>query len=68
MNRLFERLKKNTLTQLFTLMIIMGLSALLSNWFEWLYPVAVVASIILAFYVIVFIIAGVVNAIKDGLK
>jgi hypothetical protein len=68
MKNLLQRFKKNVLTQLFTFGFIMGSAGLLSNWYDWIYPVFVVCSIILTFYVLVFTIAGFVNLIKDALK
>jgi len=68
MKNLLQRFKKNVLTQLFTFGFIMGSAGALSNWIDWLYPVYVSASIILTFYVVVFIIAGIVNLIKNALR
>ncbi len=68
MKNLLQRFRKNVLTQLFTFGFIMGLAGVLSNWIDWLYPVYISVSIILVLYVLVFIIAGIINLIKDGLK
>lgn len=68
MKNLLQRFRKNVLTQLFTFGFIMGSAGVLSNWIDWLYPVYVSASIILTFYVVVFIIAGIVNLIKNALR
>ncbi len=68
MKRLFELFIKNVLTQLFTYGFIMGIMGLLSNWFDWAYPIMVVMAIIITFYVVVFIIAGIINVIKHILK
>jgi len=68
MKRLFEIFVKNVLTQLFTYGFIMGIMGVLSNWFDWAYPIMVVMATIIAFYVVVFIIAGIVNVIKHILK
>lgn len=65
MKRLFEIFIKNVLTQLFTYGFIMGIMGVLSNWFDWAYPIMVAMATIIAFYVVVFVVAGVVNAIKD---
>ena len=67
MEKLFERFRKNILTQLFTYGFIMAVMGLLSNWFTWTYPVMVVMCIVIAFYVLVFVIAALVNFIKDRL-
>jgi len=67
MEKLFERFRKNILTQLFTYGFIMVVMGLLSNWFDWAYPVMVVMCILIAFYVLVFVIAALVNFIKDRL-
>ena len=67
MEKLFERFRKNILTQLCTYGFIMGVMGLLSNWFDWAYPVMVVMCILIAFYVLVFVVAGLVNFIKDRL-
>ncbi len=68
MAKIFERFRKNVLTQLFTYGFIMGIMGLLSNWFDWAYPVMVVMCVLIAFYVVMFTIAGFVNFIKDILK
>ena len=68
MKRLFEIFTKNVLTQLFTYGFIMGIMGVLSNWFDWAYPIMVAMATIIAFYVVVFIIAGIVNVIKHILK
>ena len=65
MNRLFETFRKNVLTQLFTYLVIMITSGILSNWFSWTYPIMVVMAIVIAFYISVFVVAGIVNFIKD---
>jgi|DEB0MinimDraft_6_1074348.scaffolds.fasta_scaffold02588_5 hypothetical protein len=65
MNRFFERFRKNVLTQLFTYLVIMITSGILSNWFSWTYPIMVVMAIVIAFYISVFVVAGIVNFIKD---
>jgi len=68
MKRLFEIFIKNVLTQLFTYGFIMGIMGVLSNWFDWAYPIMVAMATIIAFYVVVFIIAGIVNVIEHILK
>jgi heme O synthase-like polyprenyltransferase len=68
MEKLFERFRKNILTQLFTYGFIMFLTGILSNWFTWTYPVMVVMAILIAFYVVIFTIAGIVNVIKELFK
>ena len=65
MNRFFERFRKNVLTQLFTYLAIMITSGILSNWLSWTYPIMVVMAIIIAFYISVFVVAAIVNFIKD---
>jgi ABC-type polysaccharide/polyol phosphate export permease len=65
MNRFFERFRKNVLTQLFTYLAIMIISGILSNWLSWTYPIMVVMAILIAFYISVFVVAGIVNFIKD---
>ena len=65
MEKLFERFRKNILTQLFTYGFIMAVMGLLSNWFDWTYPVMVVMAILIAFYVIIFTVAGIINVIKE---
>ena len=65
MNRLFETFRKNVLTQLFTYLAIMIISGILSNWLSWTYPIMVVMAIIIAFYISVFVVAAIVNFIKD---
>ena len=68
MKNLLQRFRKNVLTQLFTFAFIMGSAGVLSDWIDWLYPVYISASIILVLYLVVFIIAGIINLIKDALK
>jgi peroxiredoxin family protein len=68
MKKLLITLHKNTLSQITLLLVLASIAGLLSNWYDWIYPVFVVCSIILTFYVLVFTIAGFVNLIKDSLK
>ena len=68
MKKLLITLYKNTLSQITLLLVLASIAGLLSNWFDWTYPVFVVCVIILTFYVLVFTIAGFVNLIKDSLK
>lgn len=68
MEKLFERFRKNILTQLFTYGFTMGIMGLLSNWFTWTYPVMVVMAILIAFYVVIFTVAGIFNVIKELFK
>lgn len=68
MKKLLITLYKNTLSQITLLLVLASITGLLSNWFDWAYPVFVVCAIILTFYVLVFTIAGFVNLIKDSLK
>jgi len=65
MKRIFNILRENTLSQMFLFGFLMGVTGLLSNWLEWVYPVMIVCSIILAFYALFFIIAGIYNVIKE---
>lgn len=68
MKKLLTTLYKNTLSQILLLLTVMYISYFLSRWFESLYSVSIIASVILLVYALVFIIAGIINAIKDGLK
>ena len=65
MNKLFEIFRKNVLTQLFTYGFLMILTGISSNWFSWTFPITVVMAIIIAFYLSVFVVAAIVNFIKD---
>ena len=65
MKRIFKILRQNTLSQMFLFGFIMFLTGILSNWFEWLYPTMIVSCVVLTVYILVFIIGGIVNFIKN---
>jgi ABC-type transport system involved in multi-copper enzyme maturation permease subunit len=65
MNNIIERLKKNILTQLGVLLSFMIGFTIMSSSVSWAYEAAVWISFVLVGYVVVFLIAGIINFIKD---
>lgn len=60
--------RKNTLTQITVFSVIMIVSALLYNVNDFFIYTMVGSCIVLSIYVVVFVIAGIINMIKDLIK
>ena len=65
MNRIFEIIKKNTITQFVVLFLLMFVFIFLENAFQWAHDVAVCISFVIVGYVAVFAVFAVIGVIKD---
>ncbi len=65
MNKIFEMIKKNTITQFVVLFLLMFVFIFLENVFQWAYDVAVCVSFVIVGYVALFAVFAVIGVIKD---
>jgi hypothetical protein len=65
MNKIFEMIKKNIITQFVVLFLLMFVFIFLENTFQWAYDVAVCVSFVIVGYVALFAVFAVIGVIKD---
>jgi hypothetical protein len=65
MNKIFEMIKKNTITQFVVLFLLMFVFIFLENVFQWAHDVAVCVSFVIVGYVALFAVFAVIGVIKD---